>query len=69
MFVEVKTVTQEKLGEPELKIDDQKIEKLERAFEVYLQVVEDDTDCRFDVMTVFLGKGRPVIKHYVSCLN
>ncbi|MBL7047735.1 MAG: ribonuclease HII [Candidatus Marinimicrobia bacterium] len=69
VFVEVKTVTQEKLGEPELKIDDQKIEKLERAFEVYLQVVEDDTDCRFDVMTVFLGKGRPVIKHYVSCLS
>ncbi len=68
VFVEVKTVTQEKLGEPELKIDEQKIEKLERAFDVYLQAVENDTDCRFDVMTVFLGKGRPVIKHYVSCL-
>ncbi len=64
VFVEVKTVSKEQLGSPELKIDYEKISKLEKAIDSYLIKNETNKNIRLDIITVFLGKGRPIIKHY-----
>ncbi len=64
IFIEVKTITRDQIGTPEQKIDRQKLEKLQHAVEYYLQQNEIDKDLRLDAMTVVLGKGRPIIKHY-----
>ena len=64
VFVEVKIVSKEQLGSPELKIDYEKISKLEKEIDSYLIKNETNKNIRLDIITVFLGKGRPIIKHY-----
>lgn len=65
VFVEVKTGTQEQMGGPVLKVDEQKMKKLDHAVKYYLQQNEiGQKDIRFDVSTVILGKGRPKITSY-----
>ena len=64
VFVEVKTVSKEQLGSPELKIDYEKISKLEKAIDSYLIKNETNKNIRLDIITVFLRKGRPIINHY-----
>ena len=64
VFVEVKTVSKEQLGSPELKIDTEKISKLEKSIDSYLMKNDITKDIRLDIITVFLRKGRPIIKHY-----
>ena len=64
VFVEVKTVSKEQLGSPELKIDAEKISKLEKAIDSYLMKNDITKDIRLDIITVFLRKGRPIINHY-----
>lgn len=62
LFVEVKTTTQEQMGGPLLKVDQQKIKKLDDAIHYFLQKnALQNTDIRFDVTTVVLGKGKPKI--------
>lgn len=68
VFVEVKSASQEKLGGPEEQMDDAKVEKLLDAMNVYLSENETVTDCRFDLMTVRFGKGKPKVNHYMDCL-
>ena len=43
VFVEVKTVSKEQLGSPELKIDTEKISKLEKSIDSYLMKNEVHT--------------------------
>ena len=64
VFVEVKTVSKEQLGSPELKIDTEKISKLEKSIDSYLMKNDITKDIRLDIITVFLRKGRPIINHY-----
>ena len=64
IFVGVKTVSKEQLGSPELKIDAEKISKLEKAIDSYLIKNDITKDIRLDIITVFLRKGRPIINHY-----
>lgn len=64
VFVEVKTITKEQLGTPEQKIDRQKMEKLQNAIDYYIQNNDIEKDIRLDAMTVVLGRGRPIIRHY-----
>ncbi len=68
IFVEVKTATQTKLGQPEDQIDDSKMEKLENAFEIYAAAQEVEWDYRFDIVSIFLGRKGPKIKHFKDCL-
>ena len=68
IFVEVKTATQTKLGQPEDQIDDSKMEKLENAFEIYAAAQEVEWDYRFDIISIFLGRKGPKIKHFKDCL-
>jgi ribonuclease HII/Holliday junction resolvase-like predicted endonuclease len=69
IFVEVKTATQTKLGQPEDQIDDSKMEKLENAFEIYAAAQEEEWDYRFDIVSIILGKKGPMIKHFEDCLS
>lgn len=64
VFVEVKTVSKNQLGALELKVDRQKLIKLERAILYYLGGQSEEWDIRLDVMTVVLGKGKPILKQF-----
>ncbi|MFQ6616665.1 MAG: ribonuclease HII [Fidelibacterota bacterium] len=69
VFVEVKTVTQGRTGAPGQNMDARKIRRLADAFDVYTHEKGGSQECRFDLMTVFLSRGGPVIRHYEDCLN
>ncbi|MEE9166262.1 MAG: ribonuclease HII [Candidatus Neomarinimicrobiota bacterium] len=69
VFVEVKTASQKTFGPPQIRLDGKKLRKLDSAFEVYLGRHEDVSDCRFDLITVFYGKGQPAVRHFEDCLN
>ena len=69
VFVEVKSATQTTLGELQDQIDESKLEKLSNAFESYIASHEQETDYRFDIITVLFGHGKPKIQHYKDCLN
>jgi len=69
VFVEVKTAGQKRWIKPEARVDSKKIYHLERAFEVYKNEQGEVGNCRFDLVTVLLGRGKPRIKHYIDCLN
>lgn len=69
IFVEVKTASQTKLGDPESQVDEKKIEKLENVFEIYTSRHDQEGEFRFDIITVLLGKGKPKIQHFIDCLN
>ena len=64
IFVEVKTISKKQLGTPELKVDDQKISKLEKSIDLYIMKNEINLDIRLDVISVMLRSGDPKIKHY-----
>ncbi len=64
IFTEVKTISKKSLGTPEEKIDELKLSKLENAIEMYMVENEVKSDVRLDAITVTLGKGKPIIKHY-----
>ncbi|MFQ6607761.1 MAG: ribonuclease HII [Fidelibacterota bacterium] len=69
IFVEVKTATQNKLGEPEDQVDEIKMKKLKNAFEIYAASYEEEVDYRFDIISVFLSRKGPKIKHFQDCLS
>ena len=64
IFVDVKTISKKQLGTPELKVDDQKISKLEKSIDLYIMKNEINLDIRLDVIFVMLRSGDPKIKHY-----
>lgn len=69
VFVEVKTSGQTRWVKPEAKVNYKKISSLEKAFEVFINEHVETGDCRFDLMTILFGGGKPKITHYVDCLN
>lgn len=69
VFVEVKTAGQEKWSRPEARIDYRKISHLEKAFEIYMNEKGEIEDCRFDLITILFGKGKPRIRHFIDCLS
>ena len=69
VFLEVKSAAQEQLGRPEDEMNDSKVEKLFNAMNIYLSNNESISDCRFDLMTVRFGNGRPQLNHYINCLD
>jgi ribonuclease HII len=64
VFAEVKTQSREQTLNPEIKVDETKMKKLEDAISVYLIKNEYNGDIRLDVLSVLLGKGRADIRHY-----
>lgn len=67
VFVEVKTRSGNKFGEPEEAITSRKIKSIERAMVYYLKQHPQITKMRFDVIAVsFTNLGEPVLKHFPS---
>jgi ribonuclease HII/Holliday junction resolvase-like predicted endonuclease len=62
IFSEVKTFSKEQIGAPELKIDINKLKKLENAINSYIIKNEIDRDIRLDGMSVMLGKNHSIKK-------
>ncbi len=62
IFTEVKTFSKEQMATTELKIDEQKIRKLENAINYYISKHNLDKDIRLDGMSVMLGKNHSIKK-------
>lgn len=57
VFVEVKTYKTEEFGEPFLLVNRKKQEKIRKLAQIFmLQKKITDTDCRFDVIGIKIGK-------------
>lgn len=53
VFVEVKYRGTDEFGHPSIAVTDQKIQKITRAAEQYLQEKNLDADFRFDIISIF----------------
>jgi Holliday junction resolvase-like predicted endonuclease len=62
IFTEVKTFSKEQIATPELKIDINKLRKLENAINFYIGKHDNDSDIRLDGMSVILGKNHSIKK-------
>ncbi|MCJ7802095.1 MAG: YraN family protein [Candidatus Marinimicrobia bacterium] len=62
IFTEVKTFSKEQMVTPELKIDEQKLRKLENAMNSYISKHNINKDIRLDGMSVMLGKNHSIKK-------
>ena len=62
IFTEVKTFSKEQIATPELKIDINKLKKLENAINFYIGKNNIDKDIRLDGMSVMLGKNHSIKK-------
>jgi len=62
IFTEVKTFAKEQMGPPELKIDVNKLKKLENAINSYIGKNNINKDIRLDGMSVMLGKNHSIKK-------
>ncbi len=62
IFTEVKTFAKEQIAAPELKIDTNKLRKLENAINYYIGKNDIDRDIRLDGMSVILGKNHSIKK-------
>lgn len=62
IFTEVKTFSKEQIATPELKIDINKLRKLENAINFYIGKHDNDRDIRLDGMSVILGKNYSIKK-------
>ena len=62
IFTEVKTFSKEQIATPELKIDINKLRKLENAINFYIGKHNNDSDIRLDGISVILGKNHSIKK-------
>jgi Holliday junction resolvase-like predicted endonuclease len=60
IFTEVKTFAKEQIATPELKIDTNKLRKLENAINYYIGKHNINKDIRLDGMSVMLGKNHNI---------
>ncbi len=60
IFTEVKTYAREQITTPELKIDEQKLRKLENAINFYIGKHNISSDIRLDGISVMLGKNHSI---------
>ncbi len=65
VFVEVKTRSGTGFGRPEEAVDAEKKRNMVRAAGAYLHENRmDGMPCRFDVIGIVLGRGKPEIEHF-----
>jgi putative endonuclease len=71
VFVEVKSRTSLRFGEPEYAITKNKIRQIKRMAEAYLFEKEiTEISCRFDVVTVLKRSMQaPLINHYINAFD
>ena len=66
-FIEVKTRTSKKFGEPEFAVTRKKLNQMKVAAENYITENENSLEyssVRFDVIAISLVKGKPQIEHF-----
>jgi putative endonuclease len=64
VFVEVKTTRAQSFGEPEIWVDEKKQQQMSQTADAYFfKKGIEESDCRFDVVTVTITGGAPVIHH------
>jgi putative endonuclease len=64
IFVEVKTRTGSKFGQPEDFVDDAKQRQMQLAAEEYIHLMDFKGEIRFDILSVlFDGQGRHMLRH------
>jgi putative endonuclease len=66
VFVEVKTRSSEWFGTPEEAVDEKKQRYLMTAAEAYIRWRNNDTNIRFDVVSIMLKPGYQSIDHIVD---
>ena len=64
VFVEVKARGRSTFGYPEEAVDGAKMKKLVRTAEYYLQTLDVDVPCRFDVIAIEHVTNPPEIEHF-----
>jgi putative endonuclease len=63
VIIEVKTRSSSYFGEPEIFVNKNKQGFLIRAANSYIYKKDIDLECRFDIITVLIEKGRSKISH------
>lgn len=63
VFLEVKLRSSNQFGAPEMAVNAQKQENLIAAAEAYLELVEDDLEVRFDIISIVNHEKNPEIRH------
>ncbi len=70
VFVEVKTRTSGTYGDPADAVSPRKTSLMRRAAEMYLYERDiEDMLCRFDVVAIRLGQGKPLIEHLKDVID
>ena len=65
VFVEVKSRTNKSFGEPQDSVDYNKLEKIEKTAEIYLQerFEWEEMSWRIDIVEVYINNGRVTVNH------
>jgi len=63
VFVEVKTRSSSKYGEPEESVTDRKQQFLIRAADEYMNQIESNKEVRFDIISIVIESNKQKIRH------
>lgn len=69
VFVEVKTRTSVSFGYPEEFVDEKKIEKILEGADQYLFETNWNGNVRYDIVSIKLRKGAPMIDHFEDAFH
>ncbi len=69
VFIEVKTKSYTTFGNPELAVNDQKINKLQEGAEHYIESTDWRGDVRFDVVAVITNERGTSIEHFEDAFH
>jgi putative endonuclease len=69
IFVEVKTRSSISFGYPEEFVDDKKINKILEGAEQYLYESNWEGNVRYDIVSVKLGSGEPLLDHFEDAFH
>ena len=69
VFIEVKTRSSDKYGEPEEAVNDQKEKDLLRLASVYLENLQLEVPARFDIISIIISIGKSSITHFEDAFS
>ena len=69
VFIEVKTRSSDKYGEPEEAVDDQKERDLLRLASVYLENLQLEVPARFDIISIIISVNTSNVTHFEDAFS
>ena len=69
VFIEVKTRSSDKYGEPEEAVNDQKERDLLRLASVYLENLQLEVPARFDIISIIISISKSNITHFEDAFS